>query len=224
MSLATSPTHNPALSVATFNELRAIQTGTLVDGDMAFVTADNSVWRLAKSSTTSVASGEASGIGYSSESNAATGAGRWFRLGYNGMAGNTVIARQTGNDATFFPVAGLASQLSCVITTSSTRLWVEFTASGLGGAATTAVAMQLYVNTVAVTGAAGAAPFGGGGAGTTRTVAVNDTFNLCYSRLLTGLTQGVNTIEAYCVATGGDAAVNPTATATHHATLRVTEV
>lgn len=220
MPLANQPVHTPSLSVATFNELRAIQTGTLVDGDIAFVTADNSAWRLSKSSTTVVTSLEASGIGYSSESNAAVGAGRWFRLGINGFAGNTVVARATGTDAAFFPAAAPATKLSCVITTSSTRLWVEFTASGTGGAATTAASMTLYVNTVALT----AATFGTGGCGTTTTILNNATFSLVYKRLLTGLTQGVNTIEAYGGAAGGNAACSPAVSALNHATLRVTEV
>lgn len=221
MPLANQPVHTPSLSVATFNELRAIQTGTLVDGDIAFVTADNSAWRLSKSSTTVVTSLEASGIGYSSESNAAVGAGRWFRLGINGFAGNSVVERATGTNAAFWPLAGLAAaQLSCVITTSSSRLWVEFTASGTGGAATTAVSSQLYVNTVALT----AATFGTGGAGTTTTVINNATFSLVYKRLLTGLTQGVNTIAIHCAAVGGNAACSPAVSTFNHATLRVTEV
>lgn len=226
MSLATAPQHHASLSVPTFNELRTIQTGALVDGDLAFVTADNSVWRLSKSSTASVASGETSGIGYSSESNAATGAGRWFRLGYNGLGGNTIMARLNATDANFWPVGGPTSKLSCTITTSSTRLWVTYSACGVADGACTAATMQLYVNTggaglVAVTDA----NFGLGGGGTTTTFLVTTRFQQSFSRLLTGLTAGVNVVEAYMDGTAGEGECNVAAASTnHHAVLKVTEV
>lgn len=225
MSLATCPQNHPALSVATVAELQVVSTGALVDGDMAFVQADGGWWRLSKSSTTSIASGAASGIIYNGDSALGVNAGRWFRLGYNGLAGNTVIAFQSADDATFWPVGGFATQLACTITTSSTRLWVDFSASGVTVALGVLVESTLYVTTgggaaTALTNAA----YGGGGIGTMETTVALDTFNLSYKRLLTGLTAGVNTIEIYCDATGATAQCNADTNPIHHATLRVTEV
>ena len=68
------------------------------------------------------------------------------------------------------------------------------------------------------------ATLGGGGVGTSETTVALDTFNMGFCRLLTGLTAGTNVVEVYCDADGATAQCNPTATATHHATLRVTEV
>ena len=226
MSFATTPQNHPALSVASTAELQVVSTGTLVDGDLAFVQVDgtgiSSWWRLSKSATTTV---PATGTIYSGDSTLGVGAGRWFRLGFNGLGGNTVIATQAVNDATFWPVGGLATQLSCSIVTSGTRLWVEFSASGVSVALGTGETARLYVTTggVGPTELTNAA-LGGGGIGTSETTVALDTFNMGFCRLLTGLTAGTNVVEIYCDATGATAQCNPEATTTHHATLRVTEV
>ena len=64
-----------------------VSTGTLVDGDLAFVQVDgtgiSSWWRLSKSATTTV---PATGPSTAATRRLGVGAGRWFRLGFNGLA------------------------------------------------------------------------------------------------------------------------------------------
>lgn len=231
MTLAVSPQNNPSLSVASTDALQAVETGGLVDGDLAYVQTDAitstpSYWRLDKSSTAATTSGATRGVLYTNNSTLGTNAGRWFRLGYSGLGGNSIMARVNANDATFWPSGVATSKLSCTITTSSTRLWVTYSASGIADGAATAATMQLYVNT----GGAGLVALtdllhGFGGGGTTTTFAVATFFSQQYSRLLTGLTAGVNIIEAYMTGTGGNGLCTvEDAAQQHHAVLRVTEV